>query len=62
MFSIRNLAFAAYTIFNLVSAAPSQIVGRQTFVPGTLNNTREFYLRMHVTDGCLEKYNGYLGE
>src|ERR1019366_2914422 len=37
------------------TAAPSVKDTRQTFVPGTLNNTREFYITMTVTDG-LTKY------
>lgn len=60
MDSIRNLGLLAIAFIGLTSAAPAEITTRQTFVPGTLNNTQEFYIRMKVTEG-LEKYNGWLG-
>jgi hypothetical protein len=48
---IRNLALAASTLLGLTVAAPAAQESRQTFTPGTLNNTQEFYLKMVVTDG-----------
>jgi hypothetical protein len=53
MVSIRQLALAASTLLTLISAAPTTqgIQERQTYVPGTQNNTQEFYIKMLVTDG-----------
>jgi hypothetical protein len=60
MVSIRQLALAASTLLTLISAAPTTqgIQERQTYVPGTQNNTQEFYIKMLVTDGNT-KYNEY---
>ena len=51
MASILKLALAASAILGLASSLPTEVESRQTFVPGTLNNTREFYIQMVVTDG-----------
>jgi hypothetical protein len=51
MVSMRNLAFVASSILSFVSAAPTLEKRQDTWVPGTLNNTQEFYLHMAVTDG-----------
>jgi len=56
MVSFRYLAIAATTIATIASAAPTE--KRQTFTPGALNNTQEFYIRMTVTDGDT-KYTQY---
>lgn len=58
MVSMRNLVLAASALVGLTTAAPAVKETRQTFVPGTLNNTREFYIGMVVTDG-LTKYTGW---
>ncbi|KAE8452246.1 hypothetical protein EG329_000945 [Mollisiaceae sp. DMI_Dod_QoI] len=50
MVFIHNLALAASTLLGLAAAAPT-LSTRQTYVPGTLNNTQEFYIKMVVTDG-----------
>jgi len=50
MVSMRNLALAASAIVGLTAAAPT-MEARQTWTPGTLNNTQEFYIHMFVTDG-----------
>lgn len=51
MVSIRSLALAASSMLSFVSAAPTDESRQDAWVPGTLNNTREFYLHMQVTDG-----------
>ncbi|TEY51371.1 hypothetical protein BOTCAL_0266g00030 [Botryotinia calthae] len=61
MVSIRNLAIAASSILSFVSAAPTIESRQDTWVPGTLNNTREFYLHMTVTDGDYT-HNGWVLE
>jgi hypothetical protein len=48
---LLKLALAASAIIGLASSLPADIAGRQTWVPGTQNNTREFYISMVVTDG-----------
>jgi hypothetical protein len=58
MVSIRNLALAAATMIGLTTAAPAEKVGRQTFMPGTQNNTQEFYIHLNVTHGPTT-YNGW---
>jgi hypothetical protein len=58
MVTVRNFALLASSILGLTNAAPTEIDARQTFVPGTVNNTQEFYIHMTVTDG-LTKYNGW---
>jgi hypothetical protein len=60
MVSLRYIALAASSIVGFAYAAPAEIASRQTFVPGTLNNTREFYISMAVTDGYA-KYSGWRG-
>lgn len=56
MVFLRNLALAASAFLGLAMAAPLET--RQTYTPGTLNNTQEFILKMFVTDGS-SKYTGY---
>jgi len=51
MTSILRLAVAASAIIGLASSLPADLAERQTWVPGTQNNTREFYISMVVTDG-----------
>lgn len=51
MVSIRNLALVASSILSFASAAPALDKRQDAWVPGTLNNTQEFYLHMIVTDG-----------
>jgi hypothetical protein len=62
MVSIRNLALAASTIIGLASAKPVVSKRQDAWTPGTLNNTREFYLHMQITDGPNEfyKYEGWV--
>ena len=55
----RNLSLAVLAIIGTISAAPGEMAKRQTFAPGTLNHTQEFYITMHTNDGCLAKYNGW---
>jgi hypothetical protein len=59
MVSLRNLALAASTIIGFTSAKPIVSKRQDAWVPGTLNNTQEFYLRMQVTDGSY-KYEGWV--
>lgn len=59
MVSMRNLALAASSILSLVSAAPTIESRQDAWTPGTLNNTREFYLHMTVTDGDYT-HNGWV--
>lgn len=56
MVFISTLALAATTLLGIASASP--LSTRQTYVPGTQNNTQEFYIKMVVTDG-LTKYEEY---
>jgi hypothetical protein len=56
-----NFALAASAIIGLASSLAADITGRQTWVPGTQNNTREFYLSMVVTHGC-RAYEGWTSE
>jgi hypothetical protein len=58
MVFMRSLALVASTIIGVTSAAPLE--ARQ-FVPGTLNNTREFYITLKATTPSLAKYNGWGG-
>jgi len=58
MVVLRNFAVLASAILGLTTAAPTEKNARQTWIPGTQNNTQEFYLHMTVTDG-LTKYNGW---
>ncbi|KAL3418127.1 hypothetical protein PVAG01_09842 [Phlyctema vagabunda] len=58
MVLFRSIAVAASALAGLVSALPAEIAARQTYTPGTLNNTREFYISMTVTDGPTT-YNGW---
>ncbi|KAI9052594.1 hypothetical protein LZ554_003937 [Drepanopeziza brunnea f. sp. 'monogermtubi'] len=62
MVSLRPLVLAYAAAAGLASAAPSisNLAKRPaSFVPGTVNNTREFYIAMVVTEGhFLTKYNG----
>ncbi|KAG0651886.1 hypothetical protein D0Z07_0826 [Hyphodiscus hymeniophilus] len=58
MLSLRNLAITASAILG-ATAAPAEIASRQTFTPGTLNNTQEFYITLQTTDGCISQYNGW---
>jgi len=53
MVSLRTLALAASTLMPLISAIPTSELSKKqvSWTPGTLNNTREFYLSMAVTDG-----------
>lgn len=57
MISMSNIAFVASSLIGLATAAPA-VAERQTFIPGKLNNTRVFYIKMTVTDGD-RKQNGY---
>ncbi|PMD39367.1 hypothetical protein L207DRAFT_489150 [Hyaloscypha variabilis F] len=45
-------------MFTFASSLPSDIKGRQTWVPGRQNNTQEFYISMVVTNGC-RTYEGW---
>lgn len=58
MIAIRSLTLLASALLGFTAAAPTKHEARQTWVPGTLNNTQEFYLHMTVTDGPT-KYNGW---
>jgi hypothetical protein len=49
MISMSNIAFVASSLIGLATAAPA-VAERQTFIPGKLNNTRVFYIKMTVTD------------
>ncbi|PQE26079.1 hypothetical protein CJF30_00000814 [Rutstroemia sp. NJR-2017a BBW] len=63
MVSIRNLALAASTIIGFASAKPVVSKRQDAWAPGTLNNTREFYLHMQITDASdndFYKYEGWL--
>ncbi|PQE32020.1 hypothetical protein CJF32_00001630 [Rutstroemia sp. NJR-2017a WRK4] len=63
MVSIRNLALAASTIIGFASAKPVVSKRQDAWAPGTLNNTREFYLHMQITDTSdndFYKYNGWV--
>ena len=57
MVSMRNLALVASAIVGFTTAAPT-MEARQSWTPGTQNNTQEFYIHMTVTDGDT-KYNGW---
>lgn len=57
MVCMRNLALAASTLITFSAAAPT-IENRQTWTPGTQNNTQEFIIHMTVTDGNT-KYTQY---
>jgi hypothetical protein len=57
MTSLLMLALAAPAFIGFASSS-TDIAGRQTWVPGTQNNTQEFYLSMVVTDGC-KAYEGW---
>lgn len=63
MVNFNSLALAATTLFGLTAAAPAATAARDTatYVPGTLNNTREFYIKMETIAGST-KYNGYTME
>ncbi|KAH8772219.1 hypothetical protein F5882DRAFT_410655 [Hyaloscypha sp. PMI_1271] len=58
MVLLLKFALAASAIIGLVPSLAAAITGRQTWVPGTQNNTREFYLSMVVTDGY-RTYEGW---
>lgn len=59
MLFMRPLVLLAYTIIGVTSAAPI-LDGRQDpWVPGTQNNTREFYVTLRASTSSLEKYNGW---
>ncbi|TVY73476.1 hypothetical protein LSUE1_G007416 [Lachnellula suecica] len=61
MVSMRNLALAASTIVGFTSAAPTmEARTTETYTPGTLNNTQEFYIKMSVTSGDTSFNNKYL--
>jgi hypothetical protein len=61
MILLLKFALEASAIIGLVSSLAADITGRQTWVPGTQNNTREFYLSMVVTDGY-RTYEGWTSE
>jgi len=61
MVSIRNFALVASAMIGLTSALPNKLAERQTYVPGTQNNTQEFYLQAFVTDGPTT-YTGWFVE
>lgn len=58
MVAMRSLTLLAFVLLGFTAAVPTQHEARQTWVPGTLNNTQEFYIRMTVTDGPT-KYNNW---
>jgi len=60
MVFLQNLALAASALLGIAAALPADLATRQTYVPGTQNNTQEFYLTMKVTDGPTT-YDGYGG-
>lgn len=60
MTALLKLALAASTIFGVASSLPADIAVRQTWVPGTQNNTQEFYISMAVING-LKTYDGWEG-
>ncbi|PMD19562.1 hypothetical protein NA56DRAFT_193831 [Hyaloscypha hepaticicola] len=58
MTALLKLALAASTIFGVASSLPADIAVRQTWVPGTQNNTQEFYISTAVING-LKTYDGW---
>ena len=61
MVLLLKFALAASAIIGLVPSLAAAVTGRQTWVPGTQNNTREFYLSMVVTNGYIT-YEGRTSE
>ena len=58
MAALLKLALAASAIIGFASSLPADIAVGQTWVPGTQNNTREFYISMVVTHGS-KTYEGW---
>jgi len=61
MAALLKLALAVSTLFGAASSLPSGIAERQTWAPGSQNNTQEFYISMVVTDGP-RTYEGWTGK
>ena len=61
MVFMRSIALGASIvgIIGVSSAAQVPTARQEPWVPGTQNNTQEFYVTLKVTTTSLEKYNGW---
>ena len=62
MVFIRSLALLASGLVCVATAGPVPGIRQETWVPGTQNNTREFYIKMTATTASLAKYDGWACE
>ncbi|KAF4631229.1 hypothetical protein G7Y89_g6904 [Cudoniella acicularis] len=55
---VTAAAALSFTALATASPTPTQLQARQNYVPGTQNNTQEFYINMNVISGP-QTYDGY---
>jgi type III secretory pathway component EscS len=62
MVFMRSVALVASALICVATAGSVLGLRQEIWVPGTQNNTREFYITLIATTASLAKYNGWACE